>query len=294
DSFSFSGTNFIIYPPGGGTVKIQAKDISIGHRPAGATVIPNIWVLHKTSGRPYKYGNPGSFTFVLKDSGLPPGLKLVRIDADPHQGAAAVDENGGIWVADVNSYWRLANGYASDVAIGGGYIWVIGSEPGPGGYRIYRAPFAIGRSNFSWQSMNGHGMKIDAGGDGCAWTINDSYQVWEYAANSQGHIGWQDRNFHAIDVAVSQTNRAWFTGFDYAENVPFSSDGGRLWVYNIPDAITGGAAGKPIWEVLDGRGDTIGAGDGTGVWVVDANGDIRAGSGRIGQGNAGNGYFACR
>jgi len=284
-AFGFVGPGFLI---GDSATKIQSSDISIGHNGA-------VWIIRRDTGKPYKYRGPGTFRFDLADTGLPAGTTLVRIDGGPSGGAAGIASNGELWIASSSASWSRANGYAVDVGIGGNYIWVTSSESGSGGYAIYRAPFTSGQTSFAWENMGGHGVKIDVGGDGCAWTIQDNYNVWEWAVNEPSNQyadrGWQNRNFQAIDIAVSATNKAWFTGFDYAA----AAGGGRLWVYNIPDVITGVNSGNPIWEVLAGRADNIAAGNGTGVWVENAVGDIFAGTGRVGEYKVSKGgYFPCQ
>jgi len=59
----------------------------------------------------------------------------------------AVDPSGAPWVVNVNGNiysrasgsWQLMPGLAKDIGIGAdGSVWVIGTDPTPGGYGIYR------------------------------------------------------------------------------------------------------------------------------------------------------------
>jgi len=204
----------------------------------------------------------GRISFTSRRAGLPDGVNGVRIDADGDQGAAMITNTGELYVYNWSRQrWVNTGTYASDVGIGGGYIWIVSAEPLGDGYKIYRAPYRTLQSNFQWEFMYGWGTRIDVGGDGRAWTITSAYQVWEWNGS------WQNRNFSGLDISVNQTNRAWVVSTNYVAGY----GGGQIYTYNF-----GGG-----WEATQGSGHAIATGIGTRVWIANNAEEIYLGTGRL-------------
>lgn len=261
-------------PPGfgwhGPYLPIKAIDISTGHN-------GDNWIIGD-DGYPLEVEDLGGwgFYFWYRNNGLYtdfPGF--VRIDSDANGYAAAVDNKGRLWTYHGNN-WRMTDHYATDVGIGGGYIWITSTKEVLGaGYEIYRAPYTPGQMHYDFQYMHGSAIRIDVGSDGGAWVISKDLKVWEWDYNV-----WLHKGDLALDITVSASNRAWITSAgDYNKAI----GGGRIYTYQTCDwnpiwdrcdPVT------PYWQDTEGRAHNIAAGEGALVWVSNSDNNIYVGTGR--------------
>lgn len=230
-------------------------DVSVGHNPISI----NTWILD-TDGTPWKEINDGRSRFYRSvRTGLPPGVVGRRIEADPNGGAYMVTNTGELYaIMDSASAWNKSNILATDVGVGGGNIWVTSTEPLYGSYRIYRAPYAgRGQVRFNWQPINGAAQRIDVGGNGRAWVINNSFEVWEYTAGGT----FQFRSFLAADVTVNANSRAFVASLDDK-----GYGGGQLYFRE-----------NGIWNPMNASGVAIGAGSTSSFLWANNAGDLYLG-----------------
>lgn len=256
---------------------IKAIDIGVGHHREPKTLKQRVWLVSET-GYPLQADDVGGggFYFYYRNAGLGSNFPgFVRIDVDQDGYPSAIDKKGRLWTYN-GSRWNLTSTYALDVGIGGGYIWIISTEAQWGSYRIYRAPYSAGRTNFKWKYMGGAGTKIDVGKDGRAWAINKAFEVWEWKNNQ-----WSNRHGRAIDIAVSESNRAWVLS---AADYNFGHGGGRIYTYEtchwngfLNRCMTEVPA---AWVATAGFAHTIGAGWGPLVWAVNSGDNVYLGTGR--------------
>ena len=247
---------------------IKAIDVSAGHQ-------GDNWLIAE-DGYPLQVDNLGNarYNFWYRNNGLPwdfPGF--VRIDSDDNGHAAAIDRKGRLWT--YNGYWRLTIHYATDVGIGGGYIWITSTEDWiyGTGYKIYRASYTPGQTSYNFEFMHGQGTKIDVGGDGRAWVLNNLFEIYEW------NYGWYRRGELALDLTVSAKNRVWIVS---AGNYNKVNGGGRIYTYeHCTKGFTGQCINNiPFWEETAGSAHAIGAGEGRIVWVTNSNNDVFVGTGR--------------
>ena len=71
--------------------------------------------------------------------------------------------------------WKLTDGAARDVGIGAdSSVWVIGTNPVPGGYTIWR------RVNNAWVNIPGGAERIAVDPKGNAWVVNNAKAIFRY------------------------------------------------------------------------------------------------------------------
>ncbi|MCE2915913.1 MAG: hypothetical protein LW768_10255 [Rubrivivax sp.] len=123
----------------------------------------------------------------------------------------AVNARGEPWVVNANGLiysrngnrWREMPGRASDIGIGGGEVWIIGTNPQPGGYDIYRW------SGSTWSRVAGAAVRIAVGPRGEPWVVNADGMIYRRVGNQ-----WTEVPGRARDIAVSSTGVAWVIGID--------------------------------------------------------------------------------
>ena len=95
--------------------------------------------------------------------------------------------------------WRRIAGDASDIGIGAdGTVWVLGKDPRPGGFGIYRW------NGTEWGRVDGAAVRIDVGPEGNPWIVNDSHQIYRWTGN-----GWQRLQGDARDIGVGADGTVW-------------------------------------------------------------------------------------
>ena len=74
-------------------------------------------------------------------------------------------------------------GRAKDIAVGGGAVWVIGTNSEGGGYGIYR----WNSSKNNWDKIPGSAVRIAVDhSNGYAWVVNNKDVIYKYTGS-----GWK-------------------------------------------------------------------------------------------------------
>jgi hypothetical protein len=157
-----------------------------------------------------------------------------------------VNSLGQIYRGDGRS-WQLLPGQAADVGAGAeGSVWVIGSNPMPGGFGIWRLAAS------GWVQVDGGAVRIAVDGQGVPWVVNAQGRIYRRAGDS-----WQELPGRAVDIGVGANGEAWVIGIERV------AGGGPIFRWNGAD-----------WSRTDGAGVRIAVGpDGT-PWVANSEGRI--------------------
>lgn len=167
--------------------------------------------------------------------------------------------------------WRLMHGFAYDIAVGAnGDTWVIGTDPRPGGYGIYRlgGPGAY--------RADGGALRIDVAPDGRPWVVNFDHEI--YRLDDFGF--WERVPGEALDIGIGADGSVWVASFEgvYRWNGSFwdsfGGSGSRIdvgpdgqpWVVGFSDHIY--TLTDTGWMELPGEAGDIGVGADGSVWVV--------------------------
>ena len=88
--------------------------------------------------------------------------------------------------------WQLLPGAAKDIDVGAdGSAWVIGTNPVPGGFGIYRF------NGSGWDNVPGGAVRIGVGPDGLPWVVNSGGSIFRRSSND-----WQLLPGAAVDIDV--------------------------------------------------------------------------------------------
>ena len=180
--------------------------------------------------------------------------------------------------------WALTDGAAHDVGVGAnGSVWVIGTNPVPGGYTIWR------RVNNAWVNVPGGAVRIAVDPQGNAWVVNATQNIFRYDGTN-----WQLTTGAARDVAVGANGTVWMIGnnpeaggygiyrsTDKGANwtkVPGSAlrisvdPQGNAWVVNNTNNIF--RYDGTNWVLLSGAATDVGIGSDGAAWVIGTDGGI--------------------
>ena len=167
--------------------------------------------------------------------------------------------------------WRQVHGYAYDVAVGAnGAVWVIGTDPQPGGYGIYRL------DGFGGFVADGGALRIDVEPDGRPWVVNFDHEIYRLGNNGF----WQRMPGLALDIGIGADGSVWvayyegvyrWNGFSWDN---YGGSGSRIdvgpdgtpWVVGFSDRIYTLVGGD--WVQLPGEAGDIGVGADGSVWVI--------------------------
>jgi hypothetical protein len=126
------------------------------------------------------------------------GLPVAQINASINRILAAK----GVAVCSPPSPWKLASGSATDIAAGAdGSVWVIGTNPVPGGYGIYRW------TSTGWAGVSGGAVSIGVGPDGSPWVVNSAHRIYHRVGSA-----WVLYPGAAVDIAVGANGVVWVVG----------------------------------------------------------------------------------
>lgn len=118
--------------------------------------------------------------------------------------------------------WQRLDGKARDIAAGAdGTVWVIGANPEPGGYDIYR------RNGSSWTKVAGAGERIAVDSRGNAWIVNDTGNVLRFDGAHFAPV-----NMLARDIGVGTDGSVWVIGTTAepgGHSIYRSQDNGASW-----------------------------------------------------------------
>lgn len=97
-----------------------------------------------------------------------------RIAVDDQGVPWHVNEKDEIYRGIAESVKRLP-GLAKDIGAGGGAVWVIGTDPGDGGFRIWMWD----EEGFAWMpDDHGFGIRIAVDSNGCPWVVSSSGNIF--------------------------------------------------------------------------------------------------------------------
>jgi hypothetical protein len=158
------------------------------------------------------------------------------IDVGPDGRPVVASSNDTLWRWN-GSDWSWMPGAAVDVGIGAdGTLWVVGTNPVPGGFGIYR----WNASGWWWESIPGGGVAIDVGPDGRAVVVADDGTVWRWNGAAFEHLPGVSSG---TDVGIGADGRIWVVDGDAV--VTWNGAGWDPVVTgNDAARITGGPAGQ--------------------------------------------------
>jgi hypothetical protein len=96
--------------------------------------------------------------------------------------------------------WIQQLGAAIDIGVGGASVWVIGTDPVPGGYGIYYW------NGSDWNSAGGGAVRIAVSRDGTPWVVNDVGKIFVLSGGN-----WQPLPGAALDIGTD-VNTTWVIG----------------------------------------------------------------------------------
>ncbi len=243
----------IAYSPIGATGNLLASSFD-----AGILIVPDASV----DGVSYwlEFEHNGGNRFTLRNSGENPEIQPPPL---PRTFIPFLD-------------WRRFLDSAYDVGVGAnGDVWVIGTDPQPGGYGIYHI------HGFGGFAVEGGALRIDVDSFGRPWVVNVNREI--YRLESDGH--WQRMPGFASDIGIGADGSVWianFGGVYYWNGLEWINSGGagrridvgpngQPWVVSFSDRIFTLVRGQ--WIQLPGEARDIGVGADGSVWVIGAPSD---------------------
>jgi hypothetical protein len=152
-----------------------ANDIGSGGQGVGG--LPEVWVI----GTNPRLGGYGIYRWngnVQGNAWDPQPGGATRIDLDDNGIPWVVNAQNNIFMWDGSAFKPLPGG-AKDIGAGGGQVWVIGTDPRPGGFGIYR--WHAGFEGNVWDGPMGGGaagyrIAVDPAGN--AWVTNEQNNIF--------------------------------------------------------------------------------------------------------------------
>lgn len=176
-----------------------------------------------------------------------------------------------LWEFTHFPYWRQLHSTAYDIGVGAnGSVWVIGTDPQPGGYGIYEI------DGYGGWAFEGGALRIDVDPQGRPWVVNFDHEIFRL-----GNDGfWQRMPGFALDVGIGADGSVWVANFDGIffwdglDWINFGGSGSRIdvgpdgtpWVVGLSDRIYTLVNGN--WIQLPGEAGDIGVGADGSVWVI--------------------------
>lgn len=158
----------------------------------------------------------------------------VRIATDRMGRAWVVNDQNRIWLYDRGN-WQKVSGAATDIACGGGQVWIVGvTKRGDGGYGIWKL---TGPGN--WQRIPGAAMRIAVDNSGMPWVVSASGSIYHWDG-----MNWQSVPGQARDIGAGG-NSIWIISARRAS--------GGYEVYRWNGMNWGGAGGSGTAISVDSR-----------------------------------------
>ena len=222
--------------------------------PAAAEVVIQL-ANGQTVKLPYKRSEVARIDFTGEGQALLPGAPGAAGPTPHHPPAAVAAGAGTPWVVNAQGAiyqrsggaWQRVGGAAREIGVGAdGSVWVIGTEPAPGGRAIYRI------TGNGWNRVDGGGERIAVGPDGQPWVVTQAGAI-------QRRVGqqWQTLPGAARDIGVGADGSVWVVGVDPASG----GNGIHRWT---------GAQ----WSQVDGGGVRIAVGPDGQPWVINNAGTV--------------------
>jgi hypothetical protein len=102
----------------------------------------------------------------------------------------------------VAPFFTLRPGLGVDVGVGSnGSVWVVGTNPVPGGYGIYRW------TGSGWSSVPGGALRIAVDPSGNPWVVNSVGQIYHWSGNN-----WSLFPRSAVDIGIGANGSVWVVG----------------------------------------------------------------------------------
>jgi hypothetical protein len=171
--------------------------------------------------------------------------------------------------------WVTHPGAAYDVGACGDSVWVVGTNPQPGGYGIYHW------NGGGWDGIDGGAVRIAVAPDGSPWVVNDAGAIchrvgtqWTYPPGAAHDIGvGADGGVWVIGTnpvpggyGIYHWNGGGWDGIDGgAVRIAVAPDGSP-WVVNDAGSIFHREGGQ--WRQVPGGAHDIGVGADGSVWVI--------------------------
>ena len=190
-------------------------------------------------------------------------------------------------VIPINFSWQQMPGAGNDIGVGGGVVWVIGTNPEVGGYGIYRWNGSM------WTKIPGSAVRIDVDPKGNAWVVTSGHAIFRYDGQQFVQVPGQA----ATDIGIGADGSVWIIGADavgsdhsiyrYVNNAWQKMPGaavridvdfrGNAWVVNSGHQILQWTGSS--WKQLPGSAVDIGIGSAANganeaVFIVDPSGHI--------------------
>ncbi|MDP1981618.1 MAG: hypothetical protein Q8K23_03670 [Sulfuritalea sp.] len=144
--------------------------------------------------------------------------------------------------------WTLLQGSAVDIAASANALWVIGTNPVPGGYGLQHW------DGKTFVSASGGAVRIDLDPQGNPWVVNDKDDIFRWTGSA-----WVGLPGKAKDIGIGADGTVWAIG---ANKVP-----GGFGVYRWD-------AAKNVWLDMRGGGVRIDVDASGKPWVVNDAGKI--------------------
>ena len=173
--------------------------------------------------------------------------------------------------------WQQLPGLATDIGVGSdGSVWMIGTNPVPGGFGIFHW------NGSDWDSVDGGAVCIAVAPNGEPWVVDNAGKIFR---STDGKGGWDQLPGAATDIGVGSDGSVWIIGtksvtdgFALAGNgidtegdrISVASDGSP-WVVNNAGKIFRSTDGKGGWDQLPGAATDIGVGSDGSVWIIGTN-----------------------
>lgn len=150
--------------------------------------------------------------------------------------------------AQVNApkVWLQMPGAATDIGMGGGSLWAIGSSAAPGDQGVFRW------DGKTWVDMKGKGVRIDVDAQGYAWVVNEKGEIWRHDGRS-----WNRAAGIAKDIGIGPRGGIWVIGSQPVQ-------GG----FEIFRQVGGN------WQMVPGGGVRIDVDPQGNAWVISDGGDV--------------------
>ena len=204
-----------------------------------------------------EFENNGNNIFTLTDWGQIPPTPVAFHPAPGNPG-------------DIDPIWQRLPGFAYDIGIGAnGAVWVIGTDPVPGGFGIYNLNSQGGFA------VEGGAIRIDVDPQGNPWIVNFDHHIYRWVNGF-----WQRMPGEALDIGIGAEGSVWvasFEGIYFWNGLDWINAGGSAsridvgpngqpWVLGFSDRIYTLIDG--FWQQLPGEGGDIGVGADGSVWLV--------------------------
>ena len=236
-----------------------ARDIAIG---AGGAV----WVIgtaafgdgtraYRWNGSDWDATDGGGARVAIDGSGFP---WIVGASGTIYRRSTSASVNTGTW--------SVLPGLAKDIGAGAdGSVWIIGTNPVPGGFGIYKW------NGGGWDAADGGAVKITVGPDGVPWVLNSSNAFFRRTTNSPFTGSWQTLPGISTDLAINTGNYLWSVG-------PLNSGQANISVWDEQSAL-GTAPAVSQWTPgkrmgAGGPNEAIAVTPSGSPWLVDNNGAI--------------------